>query len=203
MPSERQDVSQMTEIVKAIREVEATIDRRAVRTLAAVLMFWGVLTTGIYFFYWNFCMEPGLYDSLFHGFTGLLWVFPVALGYVITALASARVGRLRTSPQESRKIALLVVAFLVPVVVNSLFDLFGVDLNPPGLGVTFVGALFLLFRMERTVWLRRLRLATGALAIPLGFALFLWTPCSSQLVAAGVMAVVLIGFGAAKFLVEG
>lgn len=89
-------------ILRTIREVEVSLERRTARAQGVLLMIWGACAASIFGFYqlvkWNH--DPYV-DALGEGLNWV-WVGPIVVAYVASALVGARLGRLGATPEQRR-----------------------------------------------------------------------------------------------------
>lgn len=129
-------------ILRTIQDVEESLDRRASRALGATLLVWGLVGASIFAFYqlvaWN--REP--YADALGPALRWVWLAPVALGYVASAIIGARMGRM--SDERRRELR----AAAVPGALTTLLVAFAILTGRPWLingGVVLLsGAAFLL-----------------------------------------------------------
>lgn len=89
-------------ILRTIREVEVSLERRAARAQGVLLMIWGLAAASIFAFYQLVEWNPATYDAALGGWVSWVWLGPMALAYVASALVGARIGRLGATPEQRR-----------------------------------------------------------------------------------------------------
>lgn len=159
-------MTQLDAILRTIEEVEVSLAKRAERAGALVMLTWGLVGTGILLFY-GLAEQGGTWEGYDRRTIQWAWVAPVALGYVLTALAQVRLGRARREP-DGRGIARLLVFVLVPValVVAMSVTRRATELVP-ALWVAFLGFMHLAWRPGVARTDRAIGLASFAAALVL------------------------------------
>ena len=145
------------DILRAIREVEANLDRRIERVQGALMIMWGVLVAVIAGFYQLVVLDPGPFVRAL-GVVGVNWVWLalVAAGYATSVVAGARTARLTDDPRVRRAAlrdfvpAVVSAAIAAGLVIAGRHDLIG-------------GALLVGF--AATTWLRARRSAVRTAAL--------------------------------------
>lgn len=134
--------TRLGDIVEALREVETTLERRARRAEAAVLMIWGLVGLLVFGPLQLVEWAPGPIADALRPTLPWLWIVPVALGRVGTALVEVRGGRMAARSARSRWLrnatALLAVACVVALIVA------GAARYVPALALAFIAARLLL-----------------------------------------------------------
>lgn len=168
--------TELGEILTAIREVEASLDRRAERVGGAIMVMWGVIVALIAGFYqlaaWNESYQDAL-GPLFQW----AWVGPVAVGYAAGALINVRMlGRAGDAPARRQAFFDLVPAVASSAIAVALVVTERHDLIPGALLVGFSVSLFLRCRGATRAPARFLRAGRWASAVCalVGVALLAW-----------------------------
>lgn len=185
----------LTAILRTIREVEDSLERRSARAGAFVMMTWGTVATSIFVFYGLVARDPEPFVARL-GETGVQWAWvpPIVLGYLLNVLAQVRLGRMRAE-QGSRNLRWLLGLMLVPIAILLTIQLtgFGWQLIP-AMWVAFLGYTCLAWKTPDDG--RRSRMiayacfaAAALLALP---PLWEW----ANFIAAGWYAIFLAGRGA-------
>ncbi|HET6404404.1 MAG TPA: hypothetical protein VFH78_07140 [Candidatus Thermoplasmatota archaeon] len=83
-------MSELSEIVGAIRQVEVTIERRAARAEGTFLTLWGLGVAAIFLFYREAHANPALYRGALGPLVDWMWLAPFAVCYAATLVLGAR-----------------------------------------------------------------------------------------------------------------
>lgn len=198
---DRQAPPDLDAILDTLREVEASLERRVARAQGALLMVWGFVGASIFAFYqlvlWN---HDAFIAVIGHRAIDWLWVGPIALGYVLTAILGARLGRatrdadVRRGFRRSMLPALLATALAATLVVTQRYQyIFG--------GITLVcGLTSLAFSWGGPASrFRPWALASGGMMAIVGAALLVWPDDRAPLVAAVAFLVGLVGLGTVRY----
>lgn len=127
-------------ILRTVREVEASIERREQRAGALVMVVWGIAAASIFACYQWAARDPAPLTRVV-GVRGLdwLWAPPIALAYLFTALARVRLGRM-DAKRGSASARRLLVSILVPIAAIVLIELTGVGWQAiPAMMVAYLG----------------------------------------------------------------
>lgn len=89
-------------ILQTIREVEVSLERRAARAQGSLILIWGLVSAVIFGFYQLVESNPAPYRNAFGAWLGWLWIVPLALGYVASAVVGARLGRMGADAHRQR-----------------------------------------------------------------------------------------------------
>lgn len=190
----------LDDILDAIREVEVSLERRSERATGAIMMVWGAMGAIIFGFYHLVTDDSSLAATLGKPVVSWAWVLPVLLGYSLTAVAGARLGRIRARRGEAAMRRLL-VAIAVPVLVLVALVATGRGVEAiPAMWVAFVGYTLLLPPSREGLARSRVCLVAGTVSLVVGAgllapALHPW----ANLVACLWYAFVLGGVGVAKY----
>ena len=187
-------MTELDAILRTIREVEASLERRSARAGAFVMMTWGTVAAAIFLFYGLVLRDPEPFVARM-GETAVEWAWapPIVLGYLLTSLAQVRLGRMRADA-GSRSLRWLLLVLLAPIAALLAIQLtdFGWQLIP-AMWVAFLGYTCLAWRTPEGArasrWIGYASFATAlALALP---PLWEW----ANFLAAGWYAVFLAGRG--------
>src|SRR6202022_1881204 len=97
---------ELTDILQAIREVEANLDRRVARTGGALLVMWGVISVLIGAFYQLVAWNEAPYAAALGPLLGWAWLAPLSIGYAVWAVVSARTASAQPAKRTWRGAAL-------------------------------------------------------------------------------------------------
>lgn len=177
-------------ILRTIREVEDSLERRSARAGAVVMITWGVVAAAIFTFYGFVDRDPSIAERLGEGLVRWAWVAPIVLGYILTTLAQVRLGRMRAE-QGSRNLRRFLAILLVPIALLTLILLtgFGWQLIP-AMWVAFLGYATLTWHEgPSSVAARAIAFASFALAAVLALPpLWEWGNFAAALWYAGFLA---------------
>lgn len=96
------DDADLDAILRTIREVEVSLERRFARAEAALLMIWALVGATIFGFYQLVEIDHGSYLATFGPALPWMWIGPMALGYVASAIVGARLGRIGIDEKKQR-----------------------------------------------------------------------------------------------------
>lgn len=132
-PAPRRDLDA---ILDTIREVEDTLEKRSERATGAIMMVWGAMAGLIFGFYHLVSADTAVASAL-GGLVAWAWVPPMLVGYALTAVVGARLGRVRARGGQATMRRLL-LALLLPLAGLVL-------LTTTGRGVELVPAMWTAF----------------------------------------------------------
>lgn len=112
----------LTAILRTIREVEDSLERRAARAEGTNVMIWGLVGASIFAFYQLVESDHDTYATALGPWVSWAWLVPMAIGYVASGIVGARLGRMGASAAQRRGyrrglIPGLLIAALVTVLV--------------------------------------------------------------------------------------
>lgn len=191
-------------ILHALREVEASLDRRVARAEGANLMVWGLVGASIFAFYQLATWNHAPYHAALGPLLPWVWVGPVLAGYVLTAVVGARLGRAASDPAVRRDLRLgLVPGALATLLATALVLTERYEYVYGGV-TAVVGATTLAFCVPapRTRF-RGWALASGAGMLLVGLALLARPVDWAGLVAALAFVVGLVGLGTVRYRLAG
>lgn len=181
------DPEDLSDIIRAIRDVDASLERRLERAQGATMVMWGVVTFVISLFYQLVAWNPEPYRAAFGALLPWVWAAPVAAGYAASALTGARIA---SSAGASAKARAAMADFL-PVAVSAAL---AAGLVLAQHTERIAGALLVGFAL--TLWLRCVRaprgpfrsgaLGVAAICTVAGAALAVW-PLPWSWLASGVL----------------
>ncbi|HET6406097.1 MAG TPA: hypothetical protein VFH78_15760 [Candidatus Thermoplasmatota archaeon] len=130
-------------ILRTIKEVEVSLERRYARAEGTLLMIWGLVGASIFAFYQLVVWNPDAYRDALGGWLNWVWLLPMALGYVASALVGARLGRMADAPDRAARLRRMAVPGLVVALLVTALVATGRYQFVYG-GVTLVGAAAIL-----------------------------------------------------------
>lgn len=181
-------------ILRTIREVEESLERRSARATGANLMIWGLVSGSIFLFYQLVAWNSGPYAAALGPTLKWVWLVPVALGYVGSALVGARLGSFGADDAARKSyrrgllpgiIATVLAAILIVMQRGDLIE---------GALLVVVGTFFVTFSPGKTPTGRACSVAAMVFILS-GIGLMLWRGDTASLLAAIVMGGGLIGLG--------
>lgn len=191
--------SDLDDILRAIREVDANLDRRAERAAGAVMVTWGIAAASIFAFYHVVALNPDPYVDALGGVLNWVWLGPIALAYVASIVAGARAGRLARSEEQQRAWKRSLLVGSVPTLVAAALVLADESDRIPGAILLWLPAVCIVVatraRGAPRVGARALAVIAGAL----GLLLLAWPTEWSSLVAAVVYGAGLAGLGTLQY----
>ncbi|HVM44356.1 MAG TPA: hypothetical protein VM582_00370 [Candidatus Thermoplasmatota archaeon] len=114
-------MSELDAILRTIREVETSLERRSARAEGALLMIWGLVGAVIFAFYQLVVWNHDPYHAALGPWLNWMWVLPMAVGYVASGLVGARLGRMGADAERRRRVrAGLVPAAVIAVLAAAL-----------------------------------------------------------------------------------
>lgn len=187
-------------ILGTLREVEASLDRRVARAEGANLMVWGLVGASIFAFYQLATWNHAAYHAALGPLLPWVWVGPIAVGYVLTAVLGARLGRASSDAAARRGLRLgLIPAALATLLATVLVLTERYEYVYGGI-TALCGATTLAFcapapRSAFRAW----ALASGGGMLLAGAALVLWPNDWAGLLAAVAFLVGLVGLGTVRY----
>lgn len=186
----------MAAILRTIREVGESLERRAQRAAGANLMIWGLVSASIFLFYQLVEWRPEPYREAFGSALSWVWLAPVAAGYVASAVVGARFGRAGDDAAAWADYRRGLVPGTIVTLLAIVLIATGQHAFIPGALVATVGIFFVSIR-ERESRVDRACRRTGLAMIGAGIALvFLAGAAWASLAAAVAMGLPLFGVGA-------
>lgn len=190
---------ELTDILRAIREVEANLDHRAERAGGAVMVTWGVAVAAIFVFYHVVYLNPDPWVAALGGFLGWVWLGPVAAAYVASLVAGARAGRLARNDEHKRAWRRSLLLGSVPSAVAAGLVLLGEGARIPGAIVLWLPAACFVASFHGRGAVKPAARALSVISLVLGVALLGWPTPWSSLAAAAVYGIGLVGLGTAQY----
>ncbi len=192
---------ELKEILGAIREVEASLERRRGRTFGAVMIMWGLIAGAIFAFYQVIHLDKEHYETTVGPSLPWLWVIPCAVGTIVTLFIGARVGRLTHGEGERRVLYRLIFLMAVPaaatvwlIAARDSFDYL------PGIWVLFLAVVVQIFPRPKRAMLLWPRHALSFLALAAAIALLVHPFHWGDGVAAFFFGIGQVGIGFLKYL---
>lgn len=93
-------MTELDAILRTIREVEESLERRYARAEGTSLFIWGLVGASIFAFYQLVATNPAPYVAALGPALNWVWLLPMAVGYAATMLVGARLGRLGAKPEQ-------------------------------------------------------------------------------------------------------
>lgn len=115
-------LSDLDAILRTLREVEVSLERRFARAEAAFLMIWGLVGASIFAFYQIVELDHARWGAILGPWTSWAWIAPTLAGYVASAIVGARLGRMGADQTQRRDLRRgvipgILVALLVTVLI--------------------------------------------------------------------------------------
>ena len=165
----------LSAILRTIREVEVSLERRYARAEGTILMIWGLVGATIFAFYQLVEWNSTPYVNALGEWIQWMWLLPMAMGYVASAIVGSRLGRMGADEQRQRDFrrgalpGILVAILATTLVLTQRYHyIYG--------GVTAISGLALLafaWTRPRTNT-RTTSLAIGATMTAIGATLLAW-----------------------------
>lgn len=181
-------------ILTTIREVETSLERRTMRAVGANLMIWGLASASIFAFYELVERNPAPYQDALGAALSWVWLAPIAVGYVASAVVGARIGRFGADRAARRAYAKGFVPGLLVSAVAAALLLTGRGEMVPGALLVALGATFVAFG-DRATRMGRACLALAAVLVLSGAAVLTFQPSWASLAAAVAMGGGLVALG--------
>lgn len=182
-------------ILRTIREVEQSLDRRAQRAAGVNLMIWGLASASIFVFYQLAEWNPAPYERALGPALRWIWLAPIAVGYVASALVGARLGRAGVDEPSRRSYRRGMLPGLAATAIAAVLMITGQHAFIPGALVATIGLFMVGFGQAETSIGRACRIA-GIVMLIAGVALVaLWQAEWTSLAAAVAMGVPLFATG--------
>lgn len=189
----------LDDILQAIREVDANLDRRAERAAGAVMVTWGIAAAAIFAFYHVVALNPDPYVDALGAALHWVWLGPIALAYAASMLAGARAGRLSRSVEQKRAWKRSLLIGSVPTAVATALVLAGESDRIPGAILLWLPAACYFVAVRGRGAPRVGARALAVIASALGVLLIAWPTPWSSLVAAVVYGAGLAGLGTLQY----
>lgn len=184
---------EIQDILRTLREVGESLDRRAARAEGVNLVIWGFAAALIFAFYQLATWNPDPYAAALGGALHWVWIAPMAVAYAASMMVGARLGRLGVDAARRRALQYCAIPALVIALVVTSLILTDRDDAIYG-GVTIVGGIAnLAFGWPAPPGVARTSsLAVGATLVAIGIGILLWQGA----LASGVAALAfLLGYG--------
>lgn len=97
-------MTELDAILRTIREVEESLERRYARAEGTNLVIWGLVGASIFAFYQLVEANPAPYLAALGPAINWVWVVPMTIGYAATMMVGARLGRLGADADKRRKL---------------------------------------------------------------------------------------------------
>jgi hypothetical protein len=177
---------ELGDILNAIREVEASLDRRSQRVQGALMVMWGAIVFLISAFYQLVTWNPAPYVAAFGPLLGWAWAAPVAVGYAVGVVVGVRASRVLRDPAPRRDVWLNALPALVSSAIAAGFVLLGRPQYIAGALLLGYAATVALGSRGGRGPMRTLSLVASGVCAVGGLALVL-RPVSWQWIVAGVL----------------
>lgn len=118
-------MTELNAILRTIREVEESLERRYARAEGTNLVIWGLVGFVIFTFYQLVEANPEPYLAALGPALPWAWVLPMAVGYAATMVVGARLGRLGADKEKRRALRRGLIPGAVTAVAVTLLVLTG------------------------------------------------------------------------------
>lgn len=166
-------MSELSEIVGAIRQVESTLERRAGRAEGTFLTLWGFGVAATFLFYRAEHADPAPFAAVLGPLVPWMWLAPFAVCYALTLVLGAKYAPVSVSGRRLWQDPYAVTGLLV----TAALVLAGRAVGHPEwstAGIVVFGGVMLHVRLRS--WgasARRLGLALAVASVPVGVVIFL------------------------------
>lgn len=106
-------MTEMSDILRTIREVETSLERRAARAEGVNIVIWGLVGATIFAFYQLVTLQHALYEDALGVWVNWVWVLPMLVGYAASMMVGARLGRIGVDAERRRIYRLSAIPGLV------------------------------------------------------------------------------------------
>ena len=190
-------MTELDAILRTIREVETSLDRRYARADGALIMVWGLVGALIFAFYQLVDLRPAPYHAALGPALPWVWLGPVAAGYVATAVVGARLGAMAPDRKRDFRMGLIPGAIVSLVAVALLLADRGEYVS--GALTLAAGATTLVLCRRRERAFSRVGAAVGAAQIVVGIALVAWPTAWASGIAAAAFGIGFVALGTVRY----